>query len=400
MTIDGKNLGIDFAGLYLKNPFILASASPTRNAEMIARAFEVGWAGAVIKTIYASRLDREPKPLLANIKFGRQNIGMANLSVAPPLGLRDWQREIPPLKARYPEHIVVGSISSSVFRQAEWQRLAAGIAESGIDALELDLSCTHNPDIRFQGHLPGEDIKLTRDILSWVRPTVDIPLIAKLPGLANLSSLVKACKDYGADAVSGINTIPCIAGVDLDSYCPYPKLNGQSAYAGLSGPAIKPIALRSVAEMASVESLPVSGIGGISTWRDAAEFMLLGARTVQVCTAVMWSGFGIIEALASGLSDYLVSRNIESISELVGLARVKIDNIYNIPFDRSLVAQIDQDICTNCGRCVIACRDGAFQAVVESAGQVVVDESKCDACGLCQQVCPSGAIRMVEHKND
>jgi dihydropyrimidine dehydrogenase (NAD+) subunit PreA len=396
MASSSSNLQVEFLGLRLRNPFLLASASPTRNSEMIARAFDAGWSGAVIKTIYASRLEREPKPLLHNVKIGARSIGMTNLSIAPPLGLEDWQREIPPLKGAYPDRVVIGSIASYIFERGEWQRLARGIAESGVDALEFDLSCTHNPDIQVDGRLPGEDVTTAQNVVSWVREAIEIPLIVKLPGLApNLEEMVRACKDAGADGVSGINTLPCLAGVDLDTFCPLPSLKTGSTYSGYSGPAIKPIALRAVAQMATASRMPVSGIGGISSWQDAAEFILLGASTVQVCTAVMWHGFQIIDKFASGLSEYVRSKGFSSVQELVGLAAEKLSNIYDLESDDGLVARITQDRCTNCGLCVIACSDGAFQAIYAADDYPVIETSECDGCALCAQICPVGAIGMV-----
>ena len=396
MPSQETNLEVEFLGLHLRNPFLLASASPTRNSEMIARAFDAGWSGAVLKTIYASRLEREPRPMLHNVKIGKRNIGMTNLSISPPLGLEDWQQEIPPLKEAYPDRALIGSISSSIFERDEWQRLARGIAMSGVDALEFDLSCTHNPDIRIDGRMPGEDVTVAQNVVSWVREAVEIPLIVKLAGFTpDLGNLVRACRDAGADAVSGINTLPCIAGVDLDTFCPLPSLKTGSTYGGYSGPAIKPVALRAVAEMATASRIPVSGVGGISSWQDAAEFILLGASTVQVCTAVMWRGFQIIDGFVSGLSEYVRGKGFSSVQELVGLASGKLASIYDLESYDGLLARITPERCTNCGLCVTACSDGAFQAICAGDDHPVVVVSECDGCALCAQICPVGAIEMV-----
>ncbi len=396
------NLQVEFAGLKLKNPFMLASASPTLTGSLIARAFEHGWAGAVTKTLKPPSLrrnwlSREPQPMLAPLKYGGRLIGMQNIATSGGhMEMADWQAELPPIKEAYPGHVIVGSIAATMDK-GDWQWLAEGMMKAEVDAIEVDASCSHSSAQLVRGRLVGEVPELAAQVTEWVREVCPKPLIVKLGAFVpSFPEMLEALTQAGANAVSGINTLPCLVGVNLDTMEPMPTVQGHAAYGGLSGPAIKPVGLRAVSLMAKTGLLPVSGIGGISTWQDAAEYMLLGAGTVQVCTAVMWNGYGVIDKLIAGLSRYVADKGFSSVSDMVGLANVLVKpTIRDLETRSGLQARILTEDCKNCGKCIPACRDGGFYAISQGEAAPLVDPEACDGCGLCLVVCPFGAIELV-----
>lgn len=402
MVSQPDNLRVEFAGLTFKNPFLLASASPTLTGHMIARAFEYGWAGAVTKTLKPPSLrrnwlSREPQPMLGALRYGGRVIGMQNIATSGGhMEMADWQAQLPPVKADYPDHVVIGSIAATMDK-GDWQWLAEGMLQAGVDAIEVDASCSHSSAQLVRGRLVGDVPELAAQVTQWVREVCDKPLIVKLGAFVpSFPEMLQALAQAGANAVSGINTLPCLIGVNLDTMEPMPTVQGRAAYGGLSGPAIKPVGLRAVSLMAKTGLLPVSAIGGIATWQDAAEYMLLGAGTVQVCTAVMWGGYGIIDKLTQGLSQYVSDKGFGNVSELVGRANALVEgSIANLEARSGLRAHILADACKNCGKCIPACRDGGFQAISQDGDLPVVDPEKCDGCGLCVVVCPFAAIEMI-----
>ncbi|MGQ9585919.1 MAG: NAD-dependent dihydropyrimidine dehydrogenase subunit PreA [Anaerolineae bacterium] len=391
-------LTTEFAGLVLPNPFLLASGPPTRTAPMLERAFAAGWGGAVIKTVPAESLmrrglTREPRPLLAAARSKGRPIGMGNLSITGDWRLEEWAAALPGLKAKYPDRVVLASVGAEMI-QGDWQAMARQAEMAGFDGIELDLSCTH-ATLNREGHvIVGEDPELVARVLRWVTAVANLPIIPKLPAtVRDWPTLLHACREAGAAGVASINSLSAIIGVDLETMEPLPSVRGQSVYCGYSGPGLKPIALRVVSQIHKVGVLPVSGIGGITTWQDAAEFLLMGASCVQVCTAVMWSGYRIVKEMIQGLATYLSDKEMSSCRDLVGRANALVtDSVFRLRPDEGLVARITER-CTQCGRCVIACWDGGHQAILAQEGQPpVVDPRRCAGCGLCLQVCPVDAI--------
>ena len=388
------NLSVDFAGMHFPNPFMLAAAPPTRTAEMIKRGFAAGWGGAVTKSI-ALEAARDLQPRLHPLRHRQHTIGMENIELATTLTVKEWQREIAAVKAAYPDQPLWASIMEAPAK-ANWQRLAEAIQEAGPDALELNVSCPHGMVSKKMGAFIGQDAELTGQVVAWVKEVARIPLVVKLtPDVGSIAFVAQAAKANGADALCAVNSVSGIVGVDLDTLTPLPAVGGLAACGGYSGPGIKPIALRCVAQIAKATGLPVSGLGGLSTWEDAVEFMAVGSTTVQVCTAVMWHGYGIVDRLLAGLDQYLELKGFPDLRSIVGAALPKIVEFPEMPLAPRARASVDST-CNGCLACVTACADGGFQAIAGVAGNVVtIDAAKCDGCGLCVMVCPRSSISMI-----
>jgi len=388
------DLSVDFVGMRFPNPFMLASAPPTRTAEMINRAFAAGWGGAVTKSI-ALDPAQDLQPRLQPLRHRKRNIGMENIELSTQMTVEDWQQEIASVKAAYPERPLWASIMDAPVEK-NWQHLAKAVQEAGVDALELNVSCPHGMPSKGMGAFIGQDAELTGDIVSWVKKVAQVPIVVKLtPNVTDIAFVAQAAKENGADALCTINSVAGLVGVDLDTLTPLPSVGGVSTYGGNSGPGIKPIALRCVAQIAKATGLPVSGLGGLSTWQDAVEFMAVGASTVQVGTAVMWNGYGIIEEMLDGLNSYLDGKGCTDLKPVICAALPKIVEFPEMPLAPRARASVEGP-CNGCLLCVTACADGAFQAITGVKGeQVTIDGDKCDGCGLCAMVCPPGSITMI-----
>ena len=387
------DLSVNFAGMRFPNPFMLASAPPTRNAEMIKRAFAAGWGGAVTKTI-ALEPSRDLQPRLHPLRYGKRNVGMENIELVSQLTVEAWLRGISEVKSAYSDRPLWASIMASPVK-ADWQRLTEAVQEAGPDALELNVSCPHGMPGKGMGAFIGQNDVLTGQVVAWVKEVAKVPIVVKLtPNVTDIAFIARAAKENGADALSAINTVSGLIGVDLDTLVPLPAVGEVSTYGGYSGPAIKPIALRCVAQIAKATGLPVSGLGGLSTWEDAVEFMAVGASTVQVGTAAMWGGYGLVEKLVHGLNHYLDGKEFPDLSPIIGAALPRIVEFHEMPLTFRARARAD-DTCDGCLLCVTACADGGFNAISGVKGEVVtIDGAKCDGCGLCVMVCPTGSIAM------
>ncbi len=388
------NLRVDFAGMRFPNPFMLASAPPTRTAEMIKRAFAAGWGGAVTKSI-ALEPAHDLQPRLHPLRYRKRNVGMENVELTTQLTVEQWQREIADVKAAYPSRPLWASIMDAPVKK-NWQRLAEAVQEAGADALELNVSCPHGMPSKGMGAFIGQNAELTGSVVGWVKEIARVPVVVKLtPNVTDIAFVAQAAKENGADALCTINTVSGMIGVDLDTLTPQPAVGGVSTYGGYSGPGVKPLALRCVAQIAKATGLPVAGLGGLSTWEDAVEFMAVGASTVQVGTAVMWNGYGIIEGLAKGLSGYLDRKGFADLKSVIGAALPKIVEFPEMPLTPRAKASVN-DSCNGCLLCIPACADGGFHAITGAKGEIVtIDAAECDGCGLCIMVCPLGSITMV-----
>ena len=388
------DLSVNLVGMHFPNPFMLASAPPTRTAEMIKRGFSAGWGGAVTKSI-ALDPAKDLQPRLQSLRHRKRNIGMENVELSTQLTVGDWQQEIASIKAAYPDRPLWASIMDAPVKK-NWRRLAEAVQEAGVDALELNVSCPHGMPSKGMGAFIGQNAELTGDVVSWVKKVAKVPIVVKLtPNVTDIAFVAQAAKKNGADALCTVNTVSGLIGVDLDTLTPLPSVGGVSTYGGYSGPGIKPIALRCVAQIAKATGLSVSGLGGLSTWQDAVEFMALGASTVQVGTAVMWKGYDIIEEMLHELNAYLDSKGFADLKPVIGAALPKIVDFPEMPLPPRARASVD-DTCNGCLLCVTACADGGFQAITGVKGEkVIINGDKCDGCGLCAMVCPLNSIIMV-----
>jgi dihydropyrimidine dehydrogenase (NAD+) subunit PreA len=391
------NLSTDYLGKQLLNPFVLASAPPTGNPGMIARAFEAGWAGAVIKT-----LTREPvhnvRNRFASNRIARHIYGFENIELLSELTPEEWYAGIRLLKQGYPDRLLIGSIMGDAGDRTQWIELALGCQEAGADLLELNFSCPHGYPEAGRGSAIGQRADLAAQIVAWLRDDarITLPLVPKLTATAtDISHVGAAVAAAGAAGLTAINTIPSIMGFDLETLAPRPDVGGYSTYGGYSGPGIKPIALRCVGELVSSPRLPVMGCGGISSGQDAVEFMLMGAPVVQVCTAVMLDGYGVIDRWLAEIDEFMAHHGFTAIADFVGLGHQRIRKHGELDRNFAVRAQIDPGHCHDCVKCQTACQDGGYSAIVVRDGRKVVDPALCVGCSLCAQVCPTGAIQMV-----
>lgn len=383
------DLSVNFCGLHFENPFMLSSAPPAGTGEMIRRAFEAGWGGAVTKTL-AVEPTANVRPRFAKLVFeDKRMIGFKNIELISDRPLDYWLPEIERTKKEYPDKILFASIMAAM-SASDWQTVARKVQDAGADAIELNVSCPHGMPERGMGMAIGQDPELTTMVTKWVKEVAEVPVVVKLtPNVTDLPLVARAIEKAGADALSGINTVLGFMGIDLETLEPKPSVNGQGAFGGCCGPAMKPIALRCVAQMAQSTKLPISGIGGISTWQDAAEFMMVGATTLQLCTAVMFNGYRIVKDLKSGLSNYLARKGFSSARDIIGLMLPKLGPLERLDFTYRVIAEIDKDKCIRCGLCYLVCEDAGYQAIdLDEERWPVVDEDKCDGCSLCFHACP------------
>jgi dihydropyrimidine dehydrogenase (NAD+) subunit PreA len=395
------DLRTNLAGIKSPNPFWLASAPPTNSGYQIMRAFEAGWGGAVWKTLGDPIVNVTSRFSGLNAA-GYRMFGMNTIELITDRPLEENCREIALVMQRFPDRAIVVSLMMECKRE-RWRELVRRVEQTGCDGLELNFGCPHGMSERGMGSAVGQDPELIEEVTAWVVEATRIPVLVKLtPNVTSIKHMGRAARRGKAAGISLINTINSLMGVDLDTWNPIPHVDGKSSHGGFCGPAVKPIALNMVGECArdSEIGIPISGIGGIATWSDAVEFMLMGATSVQVCTAVMHHGFRIVGDMIEGLNNYLDGRGIAHVSEIIGKTVPKFVDWNDLNLDYKIVARIDQNLCIHCNKCYIACEDAAHQCIdrVPRNGTVdcVVDESHCVGCNLCQMVCPiDDCITMV-----
>lgn len=394
--MSNKKLETVFTGLSFPNPFILASAPPTTNGEMIQRAFDMGWGGAIIKTLcYDLKLTQNVRPRIHSIRLGKNISAFANMELGSPRSIDEWLDDIYAIKRNYPENILFASLlHTESLVQEQWEATVKRCVDAGVDGFELNFSCSHGMAEKGGGGRIAQNVDLIKEILGWVRKATNLPIMVKFPVLVeDLPAKVKVAKTSGADAVSAINSINCLPEVDIYNFVPYPAVNGVSAFSGLSGHAIRPVGLRTVAQIAKNVDIPISGIGGIYTWEDAVQYFLVGATTVQVCSAVMQNGYGIIKKMIQGLTSYMEEMHINRVNDMVGKALPNILAHKELSRSYRVVSSIDTKLCNKCKSCLIACRDSGYQAIsLDEKGYPVISSEKCDGCGICVQICPKNAL--------
>ena len=398
------DLTTDFLGIKSPNPFWLASAPPTDKEYNVRRAFEAGWGGVVWKTLGAEG------PPVVNVngpRYGvihgpdRRVLGLNNIELITDRPLEVNLGEITRVKKDYPNHAVIVSIMVPCEEQA-WRDILPKVEATGADGIELNFGCPHGMSERGMGAAVGQVPEYIEMVTGWCKKYYSKPVIVKLtPNITDVRLPAAAAKRGGADAVSLINTINSIVSVDLDSMSPEPSINGKGTHGGYCGPAVKPIAMSMVSEIArapATAGFPISGIGGVTTWRDAAEYIALGCGNVQVCTAAMTYGFKVVQEMITGLSQWMDEKGHKSIQDFMGAAIPNTTDWQYLDLNYVAKAVINQDDCISCGRCYAACEDTSHQAIVMSEDRKFsVVDAECVACNLCVEVCPvENCITMVQ----
>ncbi len=381
-------LGIDF-----ENPFILASAPPTARVESLEKAFEMGWGGAVLKTITPDDLEmEEASPRYAVLQAQNRLIGFQNIELLSHQTVQYWCDGIKQLKHKHPSKVVIASIMAPVIKNA-WQDLVTTLNNTPADGFELNFSCPHGMPEKGIGMAIGTDAAISAQITRWVKEVAQKPVFVKLsPNVTDIATITRAVEEAKADGLAAINTVQGFMGLDLNTLQPQLNVNGKTTYGGCSGTTVKPIGLRCVAQMRQTSALPILGMGGISTWEDAAQYIAAGADAVQICTEVMLSGYKIIGSLRKGLENYLEEKGFAHISALKNKAVKLLCSHEELPKKTRAYPHINHEVCTRCGKCVTICSESEHQALQLEDGYTVVNRERCTGCGLCRFVCPKGAI--------
>jgi dihydropyrimidine dehydrogenase (NAD+) subunit PreA len=390
------NITSNFLGIHSPNPFWLASAPPTDKEVNVNRAFEAGWGGVVWKT-----LGEDPPVVNVNgpryttlMSADRRVIGLNNIELITDRPLATNLAEIRRVKRAWPDRAMIVSLMVPCEEQA-WRSILAQVEDSGADGVELNFGCPHGMSERGMGAAVGQVPEYIQMVTAWCKLHSKLPVIVKLtPNITDVRMPARAAKAGGADAVSLINTINSVMGVDLDRMLMSPSTDGWGSHGGYCGPAVKPIALNMVAEIARdplTAGIPISGIGGISNWRDAAEFIAMGCGTVQVCTAAMVYGFKIVQDMCSGLSNFMDEKGYATLDEMRGLAVPSVKNWNQLNLNHVEKAVINQDSCIQCGRCHVVCEDTSHQAITatkDGRRHFEVKDADCVGCNLCVSICP------------
>ncbi len=359
------DLTTTFAGrIHSPNPFWLASGPPANCGEQVMRAFDAGWGGAVWKTLGEPIVNTTSRYSAVDWQ-GLRIMGLNNIELITDRPLEVNLREIAEVKRRYPRHAVNASLMVESRREA-WHEIVGRAEDSGADGVELNFGCPHGMSERGMGSAVGQVPEYTTLITEWVKEVARTPVLVKLtPNITDIRAIARAARRGGADGLSAINTLNSITGIDLETLTPRPDVGGRSTHGGYCGPAVKPIALHLVQQIASEPeaALPVSGIGGISGWQEAAEFLLLGCQSVQVCTAVMHYGYRIVEDMIDGLDNWMDEKGFRTIEDFRGLSLHRVVEWKHLDLNHKIVARIHPEKCIGCDLCYIACWDGAHQCI-------------------------------------
>lgn len=385
-----KDLSIEFLGVKCENPFFLSSSPVCSNYEMIKKAFEMGWAGVFYKTLGIFIPDECSPRFDITRKESAVWTGFKNMEQISDKPLEQNLEYIRRLKAEFPTKVMAVSIMGST--EEEWRILAKKVTEAGADLIECNFSCP-----QMTSHAMGSDVGQNPELVEkYTRAVVEsthLPVIAKMtPNIGNMEIPAMAAVKGGAKGIAAINTIKSITNIDLENLTAMPVVNSKSSISGYSGAAVKPIALRFITQMKQHEGLkdtPITGMGGIETWRDALEFILVGSSNLQVTTSVMQYGYRIIEDLISGLSHYMDEYGFEKVEDMVGLALPNIVPAESLDRSFKIIPKIDYDKCVGCGRCYVSCFDAAHQAIDwDNENRKPSINDNCVGCHLCLNVCP------------
>ena len=399
------NISSNFLGIKSPNPFWLASAPPTDKKINVLRAFEAGWGGVVWKTL-GSQVKNVSSRYSA-VDFGGQRVmGFNNIELISDRPLEINLKEIAECIKLFPDRAMIVSLMADNDKKS-WHELIKKCEDTGAHGFELNFGCPHGMTERGMGAAVGQDPEIACMVVEWVMEKATIPVITKLtPNVHSVVPTGRSVVKAGTNALSLINTIQSVTGVDLDTLVPNPYVAGKSVFGGYCGPAVKPIALKMLTTIAQDEltkKVPISGIGGISTWKDAVEFMLLGASNVQVCTAAMKHGFRIIEDMCEGLNTWMDEKGYTTLDDFIGRSVDTITHWEDLDINYHHIAKINQDKCIHCGLCYIACEDTSHQSIDLNYGKpyntYTIKDEECVGCNLCKLVCPvNDCITMEEHR--
>lgn len=399
------DISADFLGIKSPNPYWLASGPPTDKQVNVLRAFEAGWGGVVWKTIGIQIKNVSSRYSAINYNNTRA-MGFSNIELISDRPLDINLKEIRECIRLFPDRAMIVSLMAHNNRES-WHELIKMVEDTGAHGLELNFGCPHGMTERGLGAIIGQDPEIARTVAEWVMEAATIPVITKLtPNVHSVIPTAKAVVEAGCNGLALINTIQSLTGIDLDTLVPNPFVAGHSVYGGYCGPAVKPIALKMLTSLSHdpvTNKVPRSGIGGVSMWKDAAEFMLLGASTVQVCTAAMTHGFRIIEDLCEGLNNWMDEKGFATLNDVIGRSLPAVTHWEDLDINYHHVANINQDKCIHCGLCYIACEDAAHQSISLTYGDpyntYAIKEEECVGCNLCQLICPvENCITMVEQR--
>lgn len=390
-TLETSILGIKF-----ENPFILASAPPTASIRSIDMAFTAGWGGAVLKTIKPDDLEIvDASPRFAVLKDKESIIGFQNIEMISHKPVEEWCEGIRYLKEKHPSKVIIASIMAPVEKEA-WQNLVRRLNSTPADAFELNFSCPNGMPEKNMGMAIGVCPETSAMITAWVNEVSEKPIFVKLtPNVTDLIEISAAVEKAGTDGFAAINTVNGFMGIDLETMKPKLNVAGKTLYGGCSGLMVKPIGLKCVSQLRNSSALPILGIGGISTWQDAAEYILLGANAVQICTAVMLNGYSIINRLKKGLLEFMEAKNFNSIEEMTGIMAGLITNHENLDKSKIFYPKFNADKCAKCGKCVMICNESGYKALELTADGIKLAEDKCQGCHLCKYVCHNSAIELT-----
>lgn len=396
------DLRLPFLGFEMENPWCLASAPPTATGELMASAFDKGWAAAIMKTVGPVE---EPiinvAPRIQTMKKWNREIAMQNIELITDRRLSVWLDELKILRKRYPKKMIIGSIMAPGHDMDAWAKLVEEMNKTGVDAIELNLGCPHGMPERDMGAVCSQDPLIITNIVKTAKSVSKVPIMTKLtPNVTNIKMMATAAKNAGSDAITVINTVNGIIGIDIYKKEPHLSVNGYTAIGGVSGNGMKPIGLKCVAECKQATGLPISGCGGISSWSEGVEYLLMGAGQLQVCTEAMIRGFKIIDGMNKGLEKYMAEMGITKASDLVGDLYKRVTSFETLLKNSSSEkVQVNEETCTGCNICVVACDDAGYDAlklksVADSnrtggsrkVAEVIYDN--CTGCNLCVAVCP------------
>ena len=386
-----KDLSVEFCGVKCENPFFLSSSPVGSNYDMCRKALESGWGGICYKTV-GYWIPKECSPRFDQTrKENASFVGFKNMEMISDKPTEKNYEMIQQIKKDFPDKVLMVSIMGE--NEEDWEKLSEGVTQAGADIIECNFSCPQMTSCAM-GSDVGTNPELVKKYSAAVRRKTHLPILAKMtPNITNMEIPARYAIQGGATGIAAINTIKSITEIDFDNLTALPIVNGKSSISGYSGKAVKPIALRFIAQLAKdaeLKGVPISGMGGIETWQDAIEFLMVGATTVQVTTAIMQYGYRMVEDLISGVSYFMEDKGINSLHEIIGKALPNIVPAEDIERDFKVQPKFNSDTCVGCGRCYISCYDGGHQSIEwdTETRRPKLDKEKCVGCGLCWIVCP------------